>query len=167
MFFYISRKIIKEDLVLEGSDSNGRRRGLGEDAVVVLDEDITQNPETILATLDTREAVAGAITESLVGQISNGDVEGLASELEADVVLALLERAGDHPTVAGVVLGALDLAVDGLGSSIADNDQGRTSVNDTLGGLLEGSTVERGILDQDLPVSLLGHGSVGQRASEL
>ena len=88
-----------------------------------------------MTTLDTREAVARTITQALVGQISHGDVKGVTTQLESDVGGAGGDRARDQPTVVGIVGRTGDLGVNGSSSGITDNDQGRTSVNDTLRGL--------------------------------
>lgn len=151
----------------KGSDSDAGGRGLGEDAVVVLDENISQNPEAVLTTLNTREAVARAITEILVGKVSNRDVEGDTSELESDLGSAGSGRARDQPSVVGIVNRSGDLLVDGSSGSVADNDEGGAGVNDSLGGLAERDAVVGGILDKDLPVALLGDGDVGQGAGVL
>ena len=148
----------------KGSDSDAGGRGLGEDTVIVLDEHISQNPETVLTTLDAREAVARTVTKILVGKVSNRDVEGDTTKLESDLGSAGSGRARDQPSVVGVVNRSGDLLVDGSSGCVADNDEGGASVNDSLGGLAERDAVVRGILDQDLPVALLSDGDVGQGA---
>ncbi|KAG0007393.1 hypothetical protein BGZ80_004712, partial [Entomortierella chlamydospora] len=103
-----------------------------ENAVVVLDEDIPQNPETVLATLDARVAISRTITKVLVGEISGRNVEDFSSKRESNVIGAVLKRARDRPisTVCGSCRSedrSFDVIVDSLGSVISDDDQGRTS----------------------------------------
>lgn len=57
--------------------------------------------------------------------------------------------------------------MNGSSGSIADNNEGGAGINDSLGGLTKRDAVVGGILDQDLPVALLGDGDIGQGAGVL
>ncbi|KAF9112401.1 hypothetical protein BGX27_003443 [Mortierella sp. AM989] len=120
-------------LVLERSNSDGWFSGLTEDSVVVLDRDISQDPEAILTTLDTRVAGAASSGNRRPSQASKRDRKALATHLESDGVLGFGNRAGyGSSTLLGRFDRALDVLVNSSSGSSANDDQSRAGVNNTL-----------------------------------